>query len=515
MNKKSIAGAAAAVVALAYGGATWYAGEQARTSYEDIVQKAKDIFGPQAVLSHRYQRGFWVSEAQVVLQWTPPDTQAEGNGEGDGAPARTPVRVVVDSTVRHGPLAGARVAGAVVQTRFSADGMDDRARGMLARASAPTLTTVRHLTGGVELTFSLPAGELGTEGEAQVRWQAMTHQMNVNADRSEVSGTVAWPELTLSTVLAQAFAADGAEGGAQEDEEAPEENESESGNEDESDTGEGSDAAGPAATSRTTVAMKGLSGDFRMQLQDGLWMVGPGQINGRVQQIAMDRTQGQNPAQSVFSLQDLAYSTVLERTGETLGWTTRAQSPKASFGSLAFDALGLEEHTSRMDLEVLKRAQQALVAFYRVGPGQSAQTMASQWEETVQEVAPRFVAALPAYTMKMSGTLDGEHGEMEYGARIDAAPSADEVRLAGWTPAVLRASVLHANLRLPKAWLPRMAQAAGDRAVPGPQIGQWVGMAKAQGFVVEEGSLLVSAVQFKEGKLRLNGKELRLPGMPR
>ena len=499
MNKKSTVGAAVAVAVLAYGGATWYTGEQARKSYEDTVQEVKKFLGPQAVLSHQYKRGFWVSDAQMVLQWSPPEIEAT-----DGVPPLKPVRVVVNSTVRHGPLAGARVAAAVVETRFSAEGMDDIVRGLLARTSAPTLTTVHHLTGGGDLTFSLPAGEVRMEGGAMARWQAMTHQMNFNADRSQVSGTVDWPELSLSSIPAQASGADDSDDGEEEEVEEVEEGQERG----------GPDTARPGAVNLTTLTLKGASGDFNVQLQDGLWMIGPGKVNGRIDQFAMTSVKGQTPAQSVFSLQDLVYNTVLERTGETLGWTTKAQS-KGRLGSLVFDALGLEENASRIDVEVLKRAQQAMVAFYRVDPGQAEKVVASQWQATMLEVAPRFVAALPAYNMKMSGTLEGQQGEMEYGARIDQAPSADEVRLGGWAPALLRGSVVHANLRLPKAWLLRMAQTADEPAVPGNQIDGWVGMAKAQGFVLEEGDFLVSAVQFKGDKLQLNGKEMKLPRMPR
>jgi hypothetical protein len=87
-----------------------------------------------------------------VLQWTPPADDAEDESEEADKPAAAasaappqPIRITIENTVRHGPLAGWRLAAAVVETRVSAiDGVDDTMRKAFEKVSSPTLTTVRN-----------------------------------------------------------------------------------------------------------------------------------------------------------------------------------------------------------------------------------------------------------------------------------------------------------------------------------------------------------------------------------
>ncbi len=71
--------------------------------------------------------------------------------------------MVVNSAVRHGPLAGGTLAAAVVESRFALEGLDAKAGTLLAKAQAPTLTTVHGLTGSHNMKLIVPAGELGDE----------------------------------------------------------------------------------------------------------------------------------------------------------------------------------------------------------------------------------------------------------------------------------------------------------------------------------------------------------------
>lgn len=479
MSKKNIVGAAVVVVLAAYGGATWYLGESARRHYEEALEEAKGFLGPQAVVSHQYERGFWTSHARLVLQWSAP-TSADAND----APPASPIRIAVDSTLRHGPLAGARLAAAVVESRFAAEELDENARQVLAKVSPPTLTTVHRLLGGHDLHFALPAGEVGA-GDQRVVWQALTYQMSVDAARRKVSGSFQWPEMSLSGV--QTASAD--EG-------------------DEDDDGPAAVPSGPAE--RFTMALQGMGGDFDMQIEDGLWMLAPGSGKGRFDKIVLTRAQGDAAPQTLMALQELRYSAAIERTGSTLGWTTKAQT-QGSVGPLVLEAVGLEETVSRIDVEAVKLFQKALVAAYRTDPTQAALLADPPGDALWKEAAPLFVAALPAYAVKLSATLEGQQAMLEYGAEIQTAPTADEVQARGWGPALLKGSVLHAGLRLPKAWLPRIVQAMGQQDMPAEQIDAMVGMAQAQGFVQQEAEHLTSAVRLEGGKLQLNGKALDLP----
>ena len=481
MSKKNIVGAAVALALAAYGGATWYMGKAAHQHYEEALAEAKNFLGPQAVVSHEYQRGFWTSDAKLVLQWSP-HALADADDAGDAGDASAPaaMRITVDSHLRHGPLAGARLAAAVVESHFSTEGLDEHARQMLAKVSPPTLNTVHHLMGGYDIHFALPAGEMG-DGDQLLRWQELTYQMGIDAARRHVNGSFKWPAMDLSGRQNTAAEQD------DEDEEADD-----------------------SVAEHFTLALQGMEGDFKAQIEDGLWMLAPGSGKGKFDKVVMTRTQGDAAAQTLLALQDLRYFAAIERTGNTLGWTTKAQS-QGSIGPLVFDDLGWEETVSRIDIEAAKLFQKALLAAYYADPAQAALLEDAQGDALWKEAAPLFVAALPAYAMKLSAALEGQQATLEYGAQIQTAPTAGAVQERGWGPALLQGSVLHAGMRLPKAWLPRMAVAVGQEEMADDQIDAVLGMAQAQGLVQQEDDHLVGAVRMEGGQLQLNGKALDLP----
>ena len=140
MSKKNIVGAAVVVLLAAYGGATWYMGESARKHYEEALEEAKGFLGPQAVGSHQYERGFWTSHAKLVLQWSPPAA-----ADVDDAAVPPPIRIAVDSTLRHGPLDGSAEAAlglvegpcSIVQVGKVCD-----AHGLLLQAPRPSSASI-------------------------------------------------------------------------------------------------------------------------------------------------------------------------------------------------------------------------------------------------------------------------------------------------------------------------------------------------------------------------------------
>lgn len=60
--------------------------------------------------------------------------------------------------------------------RFALEGLDAKAGTLLAKAQAPTLTTVHGLTGSHRMKLIVPAGELGDE-EVTMRWQEMKTEL--------------------------------------------------------------------------------------------------------------------------------------------------------------------------------------------------------------------------------------------------------------------------------------------------------------------------------------------------
>lgn len=486
MNKKTVWGTAAVVLVAGYGAATWYMGERAHSSYQEAMTDMGRLLSPEVLVSQQYTKGFWSSQGRLVLQWTPPAPEDEQDTSGDPATAAAPpaIRFTVENTVRHGPLAGWRVAAAVVETRLIAtEGADDQVRKTFAKVSAPTLTTVRHLTGSHAFALALPAGEVG-DGEELVRWQSLAYRMTVNAGGSRLSGDFDWPEFTMDV-------ADHSE-----DDDEP--------------------SAATAPPKRLAIALQGMKGEFHVQLEDGLWLLAPGSGKGTIGKLAITRAAGTAPGvapaapESMVALQDLSYSVTIARNGAHLGWVTTMQG-KGSVGPVALQSLELNETVSRIDVEAVKLVQKALLDAYKTDPSTAVAAVEAPWIASLMDAVPKFVAALPAYAMKLSAKVDGEQGELEYGAELKRVPDATQIAEGAWGPALLKSSAVHASMRLPKAWLPRLAQAAGQQAPKPEDINALVGMAEAQGYIKQEATHLTSAVRMEDGKVVLNGKAADLP----
>lgn len=483
MNKKAALGAVAVLLGTLYGGTTWYLGGRAQSSYQQALEEARTLLGAGAVVSHNYERGFFTSHAQVVMQWTLP--AAEGADAAAAAPAQT-LRLTLGSTLRHGPVVGARLAAAVVDTHLEFEGLDDNIRQLFAKTSAPTLTTVHHFTGGNDLTLELPAGELA-EGDNLVRWQALRYQMALNADRSVLRGDMVWPEFTLRVH-------DDGLAGAEDDAE---------------DT-EGTAAREP---SNITVVLQGTRGQFDVRLEDGLWLLTPGWSKARIDTVSVLQQPVGGAEKTLATLQDMGFDAKIERTGELLGWTASMQT-KGSIGPVGFDALGLNEKVSRIDVEAVHMLQKALISAYRSEASSAAGLVQEDaLGQLLVKAAPRLLAGLPSYAMEVKATLDGKEGSLLYGAQIKTAPEQALVEAQGWGAALLKSSVLNASLRLPKNWIPLIAKSMGKDAPKEDDINTMLGFAQAQGYLTQEADSIVSSVQMDEGKLLLNGKAMELPSL--
>ncbi len=484
MNKETVWGTAAVVLVAGYGAATWYMGERARSSYQEVMNDMGKLLGPEVLVSQQYTKGFWSSQGKLVLQWTPPASEDEQDASGATATAaaQPAIRFTVENTVRHGPLAGWRPAAAVVETRLIAvEGADDHVRKTFAKVSAPTLTTVRHLTGSHDFALALPAGEVG-EGEELVRWQSLVYRMKVNAGASRVHGDFDWPEFTMDVA----------------------------------DKSEDDDRPAAAPAQRLAFALQGMKGEFKVQLEDGLWLLAPGSGKGTIGKLAITRAAGAAPGvapaapEPMVALRDLSYGVTIARNGAHLGWVTTMQG-KGSVGPVALESLELNETVSRIDVEAVKLVQKALLDAYKTDPSTAVAAVEAPWIASLMDAVPKFVAALPAYAMKLSAKVDGEQGELEYGAELKRVPDAVQIAEGAWGPALLKSSAVHASMRLPKAWLPRLAQAAGQQAPKPEDINALVGMAEAQGYIKQEAAHLTSAVRMEDGKVVLNGKAADLP----
>ncbi|MFD2298176.1 DUF945 family protein [Paracidovorax citrulli] len=266
----------------------------------------------------------------MVLQWAPAPAQ-------EGRPASPPRRLVVDTLVRHGPLAGARVAGAVADYRFALEGLDDEALAHLGKASAPVLTSVHHLTGSHDVHLRLPAGEAEGGDGVTLRWQEMVYDMAIGRDGRHFQGHFRGPEFGM-TGIPDASAQAAAE------------------EEEENDAGE---TASPEPMDRTSITVQGMEGSFDNVAIRGLWGVGTGKADFRFGRVAMSVLPAAGgDARHTLDLKNAAGTYIIDATDDTLGMTTTLNAA-GRIGGIDFESVSMEERIQRISIEAIRPGAQA------------------------------------------------------------------------------------------------------------------------------------------------------------
>ena len=502
MSKMTWVAAAVALVVAGYGAGTWYSGDQTQKAFAEAAAELRHAVGKEAVVTESYEKGFFSSQAKWVLEWTPPPAKTDA-AETDGGEAKPaapatpskPMRLVMNSDIRHGPLAGGKLAAAVVESRFALEGLDEQAKQPFAKASMPTLTGVRHYSGSSDWLFALQAGEAADKG-VTVRWADMAYDVSLASDQKTIRGEFKWPELVIAG-LSKPAAEDELDLELEEDDE---------------EAASEAKAAVAAATpaEQMTIAVKGMGGSFNTVMIDGLWGVGPGKMQMQVASAQVINQKADGQPETVAEFIDITADTTMEADAKTLSISNHVKSV-GRIGPLAFESLGYEEKIQRLDLDALRSFQQMLLEGYRQGGlAKALEPSEEQMAALMEKSAPQLVAALPAYQMKLKASYQGNAGEVEYGAEVLKAPSAEQVAETGWMPALLKGSALNASARLPKAWLANIAKASGQEVGP-EEVDAMVEMVTGMGYVRVEGDFLTSSLMVKDGKMNLNGVVKPLP----
>lgn len=501
MSKKTIVAVAAAAVVAAYGAGTWYSGAQAEKAFAEAVAELRHALGKDVVVTDAYDKGFFSAVGRLTLEVTPSALQAdaeEHDGDetetepaADAAPA-APVRLVVTSDIRHGPLAGGKVAAAVVQSRFAVEGADERTKQAFAKASMPTMTVVRHLLGSSDWRVALPAGEFADDG-LTVRWSDLAYDVALGSDKKTMKGEFKWPELALAG-LSSAAAAD-------EDDLLDD------------DGDEGDEIAVAAANGpdeKLSFVIKGMGGNFDIRMIDGLWGAGPGKMRflAASTQITTQRADAQPEVLADFK--EITADTTMEADAKTLSISNQLKTA-GRIGPMEFESLTYDEKIQRLDIEALRSLQQLILDGYRKGGlKQALEPAEEQLAAWAEKNAPQMVQALPAYNMKLQASYQGSVGEVAYGLEVLKAPTAEEVADKGWMLALVKGGALNASARLPKAWMASIAKVGGQE-MDADTMDAMVQMATGSGFVVADGDFLSADLKVRDGQMNLNGEVRPLP----
>ncbi len=489
-RKTVVAVGVLAALAALYGGASWYSGRQAEQAWQRAVAELGTVVGPDAIAAQEYRRGVFSSQARLVLQWTPPASDRDDqDGAGTQAtPAPRPLRLVVDSDVRHGPLPGARLAAAAVDTRFALEGMDEPMRQALAQAEGPRLATVHHFDGSSDLHLRLPAGTIADDG-AVLRWQELVYDGTLDSGGRRISARVAWPEWTLE--------------GLQRDSAHAEE-----GLDDEDEEDDGSAPGAPAE--RVTVVLRGMEGSAEIEMIDGLWGLGPGTAQMRAASVQTRRLPAGNaPAQALLDLSGVDVQMQMTADAGTLGVDTRARAA-GSIGPMQFDSIALHEQYERLDIEALRSVLQGLWRGMSAADAQPGELDAGQ-RQALLEAAPRLVAARPAYQMQMEATVAGQTGRVAYGVQVKNAPPAEQLAGGAWLPALLSGGALHASVQMPRAWVGPLLQATGQGEAGEDEVQALLQQAQGMGYVQVQDGQVSSSLRLEGGHWTLNGRPFAAP----
>ena len=518
--------AAVALVVGAYGAGTWYSGDQAQKAFVQAVAELRHAVGDNAVVSDSYEKGFFSSQAKVSVEWTPPAPQADQAESQDAAEADDPkdnpttapataaapatpavpgkpMRLVVNSDIRHGPIAGGKLAAATVQSQFALEGLDAEAMKPFAKANMPTLTGVRHFLGSSDWRLALPAGEVAQDG-LHIRWADMSYDVAMGSDQKTLNGEFKWPELVVAGVPKPASDEEAMLDAEDEDEE---DGEVEGGAADKA----AKLAAAPAANGdKLNLTFKGMGGTFNYTMVDGLWGIGPGKTRMQVASAQVTNQKAGGQPEVVMDLQGIASDSTITAEAKTLSLNTQVQGT-GRIGPLTFDSLGYEQNMQRLDVEVLRSFQQMVLANYKAGGlNQALSPSPEQATELLAKNAPLLLQALPAYQVKFKATYQGNAGELEYGVSVLKAPTAEQLAGNGWMPALIQGSAINASARLPKAWLANFAKASGKEVEP-EHLDALVDMATGSGYVKAEGDYLTANLKVQDGKMNLNGVTKPLP----
>jgi len=183
-----IGGVTAALLVVAWGGATMYAAGQAQQIGNDAARTLDTTLRANhlgRVKQHTFTRGLTESTDDLYLVLGEPT---------DGGTDATDVYILhLRNHIQNGPLPGLRQVGqAVVDTEII---WDPKTQAILDKAFAgkkPTIHTLVGLGGDTNTTVQVPSGTYTANG-ATATWQALGGQFSVSDAGRGVNGTLSWP----------------------------------------------------------------------------------------------------------------------------------------------------------------------------------------------------------------------------------------------------------------------------------------------------------------------------------
>lgn len=503
-----IAAAAAVIAAAGYAGASWWMGQQAEHHTDQALNWVKDKLGEHAVVQSNYQRGLFSDENTIVVELKRPPQAAQSAaakaGEGhesqadSGAPL-PPVRFHISQHVSHGAL------GVTTRLKLAkVEGLPDEVRQAFAQAEPPEVTLHRPLAGDMTAQLLLPAGRFavqqpGQPGQpaSQASWQPLTYDLRLSQDRQRLSGQVDFKGMEM-TFAPAAKASEAAPETAPEP--APEAAKA---------------APGPGGQpAALQMRVGGMQGQFSADIGSGLWLLAPGQQEGRV--ASMQASMG---GKDLFRFDQLTYKVDTTRQGDAIS-SHGHYATAGEIGGVALQALSYDVQLDKISAAALLQAQQMLARAWGALTDKSLQgeerqaalqAMQEQFKGETEALLQELLAGEPAVQVRYGATIDQQAGSLEYSvalAAADAQAKESPIQLPAMFKLMQRASI-KASLHIPRAWSAVIAKMAGDPRVSAESLEQMADGFAAQGFVKNENGAWSAHFEVEPGgKMLLNGQPL-------
>ena len=434
-----------------YVGATAWSGQQIEARYREQLDRVPAKMPLIRIFEQKYDRGLFVSTSTATL------------GFGCPAEAGKPLPVVtITSTIRHGPIAGATLALAVVDSKVRIAGGDADVQ-QLTVALGPdaplTVHTVASFAGPVRSTLTSPAIKLPLGKGAELDWRGLGGDVESSRDGQSVSYRVKSGGLTLTD---------------------------------------------PASHTTVRIGELAFQGEGRAITPVGALMAG--QLQGTLEAIEISACAV--GAQTVMAMNRLAFSTSTAIDGELLKGTS-SMIAKGSFGDVKLDKIEMKMSMKRLHAPTYQHLMETTTQeLYRCGAADKAASLMAMREKMQGDLVALLRHAPEMSIDRIAVDSGGMTGELSYTVGSEGVTDADAAQPL---PAMLMTrAYLRGAFRVPVAWLRKLSQATAAKLpgrAPDPStVDVMLDQAQAQSYVVRDGDYVKGEASYAKGALSVNGK---------
>ncbi len=447
---------------LAYGGASYSIGRQARKQHDLLIAQINSSNYLEASIKS-YERGLFSSRALTTFTLIPPES---GN----------PIKFNIIDDIYQGPFVflgnphlktSLRPVLAVIRTRLAPGDPGEALKKMLEKIpelESSEVLTVLSTDGSAESYFDVPSfqkkfpDEKG--GQVEVEWRGFTAQCKFDLQLGEAAGSYSSPFLQVR-----------------------EQNQ--------------------------LLRVKDIQGDFNSH--PGIKGISVGSAAFSIGSI--EGMEKENPSFNLTSLGLKAESGV---SGETINGALRLSFEKLNAGGMVQGPFEMEFEARKLDADVLSRFQRLVPEFRKKAAEQNGNADA-EIEKLFTQMMVELLASSPEFEIKQL-KITTDKGDLNGRAKLTFAGPGKKLAgnilaLLGSIDASTELSVSEALLYLIAENIFREGSAQDPESAKMSAKGLVMGL-MASKYIISEGGSFKSSATFKHGILTVNGRKLDLSKLP-